>query len=505
MLFDPAGLPVSFGAAVGGDARVAARPAPATPAGPLRPLERLRLLCDEGSLHVIRSSVSSLRMGERARPGDGVIGAAGRVNGRPIFCFAQDSTYAGGSVGAAHADTIVRIQGLAAQARVPVIGFVESGGARMQEGLDALDGYARVFSQHVALSGKVPQISVITGTSAGGGCYSPALTDFVVMTEAATMFLTGPAIVREVTGQETSARELGGPRIHRNNGVCQFVVEADVDAISLVRELLAHLPQNAWADAPVKAAVPADGPDPGSVTPLDPRRIYDVREVIRGVIDGGSELEVAPRWAPNLVTALARIEGRPTGIVANQPRHLGGVLDAEAAQKGSRFVRTCNAFGIPLVVLVDTPGFLPGTAQESMGVIRHGAKLLHAFAEATVPRFTVVLRKAFGGAYITMNSKDLGADLTLAWTRAELGIMGAHQAVGVIHRRRIEGADDPQRVRADLAREYAEHHLTAGAAAAGGHIDEVIRPSETRARLALALSSASHDRGGRGTVKNIPL
>jgi methylmalonyl-CoA decarboxylase subunit alpha len=449
--------------------------------------------------------VSSDRMGDRARPGDGVIGAAGRVAGRSVFCFAQDAGYIGGSVGEAHADTILRIQCLAERARVPVIGFVESGGARMQEGLAALDGYARVFSQHVTLSGKVPQISVITGTSAGGGCYSPALTDFVVMTEAATMFLTGPAVVREVTGQDTSARELGGTQVHDRNGVCQFVVDSDVDSIFLVRELLAYLPQYAGASAPVQAATPPDGPDPGGVTPLDLRRVYDTREVIRGIVDAGSVLEVAPRWAPNIVTAFARIEGRPVGIVANQPRHLGGVLDAEAAQKGGRFVRTCNAFGVPLVVLVDTPGFLPGTAQESVGVIRHGAKLLHAFAEATVPRFTVVLRKAYGGAYITMNSKDLGADLTLAWSRAELGIMGAHQAVGIIHRRQIESADDPAETRDGLAREYAMRHLSAGAAAAGGHIDEVIRPGETRARLALALESATPHRGGRGAVKNIPL
>jgi acetyl-CoA carboxylase carboxyltransferase component len=471
----------------------------------VRPLQRLQLLCDEGSLHVIRSSVASDRMGDKARPGDGVVGAAGRVAGRPIFCFAQDASYAGGSVGAAHANTILRVQRLAEQARVPVIGFVESGGARMQEGLAALDGYARVFSQHVALSGKVPQISVITGTSAGGGCYSPALTDFVVMTDAATMFLTGPAVVREVTGQATTGRDLGGPQVHDRNGVSHFAVDTDVDSIFLVRELLSYLPQNAWTSPPMSAPAAPDGPDPGGVVPIDPRRAYDTREPIRGIVDGGSLLEVSPRWAPNLVTAFARLEGRPIGVVANQPQHLGGVIDAEASQKGGRFVRTCNAFGIPLVVLVDTPGFLPGTSQESIGVIRHGAKLLHAFAEAVVPRFTVVLRKAFGGAYITMNSKDLGADLTLAWSRAELGIMGAHQAVGIAHRRQIEAASDPADARDRLARDYAARHLGAAAAAAGGHIDEVIRPAETRGRLALALATTAHGRGGHGAVRNIPL
>ena len=472
---------------------------------PLRPLQRLRLLCDEGSLHVLRASATSERMGDKARPGDGVVGASGTVAGRPIYCFAQDVSFAGGSVGAAHAETIVRIQRLAGRARVPVIGFVESGGARMQEGLAALGGYARIFSEHVSLSGDVPQISVITGTSAGGGCYSPALTDFVIMTEAASMFLTGPAVVREVTGQQTSTRDLGGTRVHGRNGVSQFAVQSDVDAIVLVRRLLAYLPQNAWCEAPVYPTVEPDGPDPGGAVPLDPRRPYDVRSALAGIVDGGSVLEVSPSWARNIVTAFARLEGRAVGIVANQPKFIGGVIDAEASQKGARFVRTCNAFGIPLVVLVDTPGFLPGVEQEAIGVIRHGAKLLHAFAEATVPRFTVVLRKAFGGAYITMNSKHLGADLTLGWSRAQLGIMGAEQAVGVVNRREIEQADDAGAARARLAADYATRHMGAEAAARGGHIDDVIRPGETRGRLALALAMSGSERGGRGRVGNIPL
>jgi acetyl-CoA carboxylase carboxyltransferase component len=470
----------------------------------LRPLDRLRLLADEGSLHVIRSEVTSERMGEKARAGDGVVGGSLRIGGRSVFCFAQDATYAGGSLGAQHADTIVRVQRLARQARVPVIGFVESGGARMQEGLAALNGYARIFSENVAASGRIPQISVITGTSAGGGSYSPALTDFVVMTDAASMFLTGPAVVREVTGEDISAGKLGGPAVHGRNGVSQFSVPTDIDAIFLVRQLLTYLPSSAWDAPPVALAADPAGPDPGGTVPLDGRRAYDVRDAIDGIVDAESFLESAPRWAPNIVTAFARIEGMPVGIVANQPRHLGGVIDAEASQKGGRFVRTCNAFGIPLVVLVDTPGFLPGSKQESIGVIRHGAKLLHAFAEATVPRFTVVLRKAFGGAYITMNSKDLGADLYLAWTRAELGIMGAHQAVGVVHRRALAAASDPEQERARLADAYATEHLSAAAAARLGAVDEVIRPPETRGRLAWALSTLGRTREP-GAVGNIPL
>ncbi len=471
----------------------------------MRPLQRLQLLCDQGSLHIVRAAAISQRMGDKARPGDGVVGASGSVGGRPIYCFAQDVSFAGGSVGAAHAETIVRIQRLARKARVPVIGFVESGGARMQEGLAALGGYARIFSEHVGLSGEVPQISVITGTSAGGGCYSPALTDFVIMTEAASMFLTGPAVVREVTGQDSSTRELGGTQVHGRNGVSQFAVPSDVDAILLVRRLLGYLPQNAWTPAPHSRPAQPEGPDPGGVVPLDLRHAYDVRAAVLGIVDEGSLLEVSPSWARNIVTAFARIAGQPIGVVANQPKHLGGVIDAEASQKGARFVRFCNSFGIPLVVLVDTPGFLPGIEQEAIGVIRHGAKLLHAFAEATVPRYTVVLRKAFGGAYITMNSKELGADLTLAWSRAQLGIMGAQQAVGIVNRREIEQSDDPAATRERLAYAYATHHLTAESAAQAGHVDDVIRPGETRERLALALTMAGSDRGGRGRTGNIPL
>jgi methylmalonyl-CoA decarboxylase subunit alpha len=481
------------------DGRIAGDPLRALRAG-----ERLRLLADEGSLEVIRTEVASERMGDKAKAGDGVVGGSLRIGGRPVFCFAQDGGYVGGSLGAQHADTIVRVQRLARRARVPVIGFVESGGARMQEGLAALNGYARIFSEHVGMSGQVPQISVITGASAGGGCYSPALTDFVVMTDAASMFLTGPAVVREVTGEDVSARELGGPDVHGRNGVCHFTVATDVDAIFLVRQLLTYLPANAWEAPPVSPVADPAGPDPGGVVPLDSRRVYDVRTAIDGIVDADSFLESSPEWAPNLVTAFARIDGRPVGIVANQPRHLGGVIDADASQKGGRFVRTCNAFSLPLVVFVDTPGFLPGAKQEAIGVIRHGAKLLHAFAEASVPRFTVVTRKAFGGAYITMNSKDLGADLVLAWSRAELGIMGAEQAVGVVHRRALAAVPDPADERRRLADAYAVEHLSAQAAARVGAVDEVIRPSDTRARLTWALSVVTPPRRA-ATVRNIPL
>ncbi|HEX8857252.1 MAG TPA: acyl-CoA carboxylase subunit beta [Thermoleophilaceae bacterium] len=466
--------------------------------------ERLELLCDASSLRVIRSRVSSPRMGSKARPGDGVIGASGEVDGRPVYCYAQDASFAGGSLGQAHADTIVRVMRLAGEARVPVVGFIESGGARMQEGTAALGGYGRIFRENVRLSGRVPQISVIGGTSAGGGSYSPALTDFVVMTERASMFLTGPAVVRDVLGEEVSGAELGGARVHERNGVAQFVVPGDADSIFLARELLSFLPQNAWESPPRSAPIDAPGDDPAGFVPAEERSVYDVRDVIRAIADGGELLEAAQKWARNVVTAFARIEGRPVGVIANQPKHLGGTLDADSAQKAARFVRACNNYGLPLVVLVDAPGFLPGTKQERAGVIRHGAKLLHAFAEARVPKLTVVLRKAYGGAYITMNSKDLGADFAYAWPDAEIGVMGPTQAVGIIRRREIEAADDPVSARDAYAAEYADEHLNAEIAAREGFIDEVIEPAETRERLASNLATLPKDRG-LDRAGNIPL
>jgi acetyl-CoA carboxylase carboxyltransferase component len=470
----------------------------------LNALDRLELLLDPGSLRTIRSSVTSRRMGAKARPGDGVVGGSGLVDGRPVFAFSQDVSFAGGSLGAAHADTIVRVLQLAREARVPAIGFIESGGARMQEGTAALGGYGRIFREHVRASGLIPQISVICGTSAGGGCYAPALTDFVLMTREAKMFLTGPGVVAEAMGEDVSAEELGGPAVHERNGVCQLVALDDAEAIYLTRELLSYLPQNAdEGTSPRPFSTHASG-DPGNCVPLEARRVYDIRDVIRTIADSGRLLEISEKWAKNIVTGFARIEGESVGVIANQPKWLGGVIDAEAAQKAARFVRMCNSFGLPLVVLVDTPGFMPGTKQESAGVIRHGAKLLHAFAEATVPKMTVVLRKAFGGAYITMNSRDLGADYAFAWEQAEIGVMAAKQAVGIIARRDIAAADDPAAARDALADEYAEEHLNARIAAREGFIDEVIEPRETRDRLAWALSSLPKPRR-RSLAGNIPL
>jgi acetyl-CoA carboxylase carboxyltransferase component len=465
---------------------------------------RLEALFDPGSLETIRSEVAS-RGGRRSQAGDGLVAGAGTVAGRPVFAFAQDASFAGGSLGAAQADSIVRLMRMAGAANAPIVAFVESAGARIDEGIPALAGYGQIFREQVQLSGWVPQIAVVCGSSAGGGAYSPALCDFVVMTPEARLFLTGPGVVREVMGEDVDADQLGGPDVHGRNGVCHLVADGDGHAVELARALLGFVapagePATAGRVAPAGAAV-----DPASIVPADGRKVYDVRGVIGALADGGETLELAPRWARNMVTALGRIDGRAVGFVANQPRHLGGVIDADASQKAARFVRTCNVFGLPLIVLADTPGFLPGTRQERAGVIRHGSKLLYAFSEATVPRFTVVLRKAYGGGYITMNSHGLGADLVLAWPGAQIGVVGAEQAVGILERREIAAAEDPVAERARRAAAYGERHLTAAIAAESGFVDEIVAPAQTRARLRWALKTiGANERRGvdRG---NVPL
>jgi acetyl-CoA carboxylase carboxyltransferase component len=469
----------------------APRAARATPPAE-SPLGHLDRLCDQGSFRPLRSGVSSsVRLGDRATPGDGVVAGAGEIGGRPVFCYAQDPTFLGGSLGEVHADTIVRTLRMAGDAGAPVVGFVRSGGARLQEGHAALAGYGRIFRASVELSRKVPQVSVVSGISAGGGAYSPALTDFVAMTAESRMFLTGPKVVQEALGEEISMEDLGGPRVHGRNGVCHLVA-ADIDAaISSTRHLLGLLPQSIGGPLPIGAVREGDGSDPGSHVPANQRKVYDVRDVAASILDQGSFLELSPRWASNMVTGIARLEGRPVGLIANQPRALGGVIDAAASEKAALFVSSCDRFRLPLVVFVDTPGFMPGKLQEEAGVIRHGASLLRAFAGATVPKVTLVLRKAFGGAAITMNSKDLGADVVYSWPGAQIGIMAARQAVGIVHHRAL--AADGGSSRDELADAYAAEHLTAPAAAASGWVDEVIDPAQSRDRLAWALRSL----GGR--------
>jgi acetyl-CoA carboxylase carboxyltransferase component len=437
----------------------------------------------------LRSRVTSSRLGDRAIAGDGVVGATGSVDGRPIACYAQDGTYLGGSLGERHAETIVRVLQIAERARVPVVAFVQSGGARMQEGTAALAGYGTIFRHTVALTGLVPQISVVSGFSAGGGAYSPALTDLILMTEDAAMFLTGPGVVREALGEEIDAHALGGPRVHDRNGVCHLVEPDEASAARRVRELLSYLPASSDRPPPRATPLPPAGDDPGAVVPVEQRRAYDIRDALDAIVDRGSLLELWRRWARNVVTAFARLEGRPVAIVANQPHHLGGVLDAAGSEKAARFVSFCDSFGLPLIAVVDTPGFMPGSRQERAGVIRHGASLVRAFAAASAPKVTVVLRKSYGGAYITMNSRDLGADLVLAWPGAELGIMSARAAIKITARRQLQAAPDPDAELARLASAYADEHLLAEAAAEEGFVDEIVAPDDTRERLCRALDT----------------
>jgi acetyl-CoA carboxylase carboxyltransferase component len=444
------------------------------------PRQRLEWLCDPRSLEPLEPASLS------AGPEVGVHAVWGRVAGRPLICYAQDSSIAAGSVGVAEAEVIVRALRHSRRAGVPLVGLLESAGARLQEGAAALGGFGRIFFENVALSGRSPQISVITGISAGGSCYSPALTDFVVMTERASMFLTGPRIVRRALGEEITASALGGTRVHERNGVCDFVAPDDRSAMRLLRELLGYLPQNTFESPPVVPAVDPIGGDPAAVMPPRARNYYDVRELIGRLVDGGRFQEVSERWARNMVVGFARLEGHALAVIANQARHRGGIIDVEASRKGRKFIRTCDAFGLPMLVLVDTPGFMPGSREEAAGVISHGAELLRAFAAARSPRVTVIVRKAYGGAFITMNSKDLGADASFCWPQAEIGVMSAEAAVEIIHGRQLLDDGSPD-VRDRLARSYAQESLSLEASLRCGAIDAVIDPAETRDCVASAL------------------
>ncbi|MFF5105795.1 acyl-CoA carboxylase subunit beta [Streptomyces sp. NPDC000134] len=454
------------------------------------PHTRLACLVDPGSFSEFgKSALARPFSGLGTRPeGDGVVTGSGSVDGRTASVFAQDSGALGGSLGETHALKIVRLQQRAMRSRHPLVGLVDSAGARIQEGVAALDGYGAIFRQNVLASGRIPQICVVLGACAGGAVYSPALTDIVIMQSGrGQMFLTGPAVVKEVTGEDLTGEEIGGARMHsHHSGLAHLVADEEAGAIGLARRVLSYLPDSCWHTPPAVAGRPA-GRMPA--VPSEQRKVYDVRAVVGGVVDGESFLELQPHFAPNLITGFARLEGRSVGIVANQPLRLGGVLDAAAGDKGGRFVRLCDAFGIPLVVLVDTPGFLPGRDQESKGIIRRGAKLLYAFSEATVPRVTVILRKAFGGAYIAMNSRSLGADRVYAWPTAQIAVMGAEAAVGIIHRREI--AEHPHR-RSRLVSEYREHVMTPQRAAELLAIDAIIQPADTRTVLAAALREIGH-------------
>jgi acetyl-CoA carboxylase carboxyltransferase component len=452
-------------------------------------------LLDAGSFTQIRSAIRSQHM-EAGPAGDGVLTGEGRVDGRRVFAFEQDQSVLGGSLGEAHADSICNVLDLAARFGAPIIGVHRSGGARIQEGVGALSGYARIFARHVRMRGVVPQIALVAGPCAGGAAYGPALMDFVILPRSdAFLFLTGPDVVKEVTGEIVSFEDLGGSRVAERSGLAT-IVSSDIDGINAsTRELLSYLPQRIGGPLPALPVYSAPDGDPATLVPSDGRVSYDVRPVIERVVDVGSFLELRAGGAQNLVCGFARLEGRTIGIVANQPRFLAGAIDINASRKGAWFVGLCGRFGIPLAVFVDTPGFLPGTEQESDGVIPAGAGFLAAFVDAHVPKATVVLRKAFGGAYIVMNARDLGADYSFAWPGAEIAVLGAQGAVKILERKRIAAADQPDSLRAELEEEYRQRYLSPWPAAQAGYIDEVIEPRETRGRLVAALAS---DAGGLG-------
>jgi propionyl-CoA carboxylase beta chain len=486
--------------------------------GKLTARERLEALFDPGSFVELDAFVthrsSSFGLGEKRIPGDGVVTGWGRIDGRVVAAFAQDPTIFGGALGEAHAEKIVKIMELAAKVGAPVVGLNDSGGARIQEGVVSLGGYGEVFQRNVTYSGVVPQVSVILGACAGGAVYSPAMTDFVIMAEGSShMFITGPDVIRAVTGEEVTHEQLGGAGTHASkSGVAHLVAPSEREALDLARRLLSYLPSNNLEDPPASAAVEPPATAAAELEGLVPEqsdRGYDMREVIARIVDPGSLLPIFPSWAPNLLTELARLGGHPVGVVANQPAVLAGCLDIEASEKGARFVRTCDAFNVPLVTFVDVPGFLPGTQQEYGGIIRHGAKLLYAYAEATVPKLTVIPRKAYGGAYVVMCSKHIGGDYNVAWPQSEIAVMGADGAVNILFRRELEKLPEGEReaARKKMTAQYAEEFLNPYLAAERGYLDDVVEPAETRGRLLGALEVLRGKRVDRPAKKhgNIPL
>jgi len=485
-------------------------------AGKLTARERLDLLLDPGSFVELDRFVThrgrEFGLDKIEAPADGVVTGHGTIDGRPVAVFSQDFTVLGGSLGEGHAEKIVKIMDLALSSGIPVIGLNDSGGARIQEGVTALGGYAEIFFRNVMTSGVVPQISVIMGPCAGGAVYSPAMTDFIIMVRGTSyMYVTGPQVVKAVTREDVSHEELGGADVHAaKSGVAHFVAEDDEDALGLVRRLLAYLPQNNVDDPP--RSEPTDDPARmddalNPLVPEEPTKPYDMHEVIHRIVDHGEFLEVHREFAPNLLVGFARLNGRPVGIVAQQPAVLAGVLDIDSADKGARFVRFCDAFNIPLVTFVDVPGFMPGTAQESGGIIRHGAKLLYAYCEATVPKLTVITRKAYGGAYDVMSSQHIRGDLNLAWPTAEIAVMGPEGAIDIIFRKELTEAEDAEARRRELVEAYRAQFANPYIAAGRGYIDDVIEPRETRPRLIAALELLQTKRQTNPKRKhgNIPL
>jgi len=488
-------------------------------AGKLTARERIDLLFDPGTFEEVDKLVThrclDFGMAEQVVPGDGVIAGHGLINGRQVFAFAQDFTVFGGSLSETNAAKIVKIMDLAMKLGAPIVGLNDSGGARIQEGVLSLAGYADIFLRNTLASGVIPQISAIMGPCAGGAVYSPAITDFTVMVRNTSyMFVTGPDVIKTVTHEDVTKEDLGGAMTHNaTSGVAHFAADDDKDCLALIRELLSFMPSNNLDDAPRLARSDgSDSPDREEealdrIVPVNPTQPYDMLDVIHLVVDDAYFLEVHQHYAKNLLVGFARLDGRPVGIVANQPAMLAGTLDINASVKGARFVRFCDAFNIPLVTFEDVPGFLPGTVQEYGGIIRHGAKLLFAFAEATVPKVTVITRKAYGGAYCVMSSKHIRTDFNYAWPTAELAVMGPEGAVNILYKRELDAAADPASARSEKVKEFREKFANPYIAAGRGFLDEVIRPRETRRKLIAALKNLDNKRDKNPPKKhgNIPL
>jgi propionyl-CoA carboxylase beta chain len=485
-------------------------------AGKLTARERIELLFDPGTFEEVDKLVThrciDFGMQDQIVPGDGVVAGHGLVDGRQVFAFAQDFTVFGGSLSETNAAKIVKVMDLAMKLGAPVVGLNDSGGARIQEGVLSLGGYADIFLRNTLASGVIPQISAIMGPCAGGAVYSPAITDFIVMVkDTSYMFVTGPDVLKTVTHEEVSKEELGGAMTHNaTSGVAHFATDDDRECLALIRDLLSFMPSNNLDDPPrARTSDSADREDPAldRIVPASPNQPYDMLDVIHLIVDEGYFLEVHHHYAKNILVGFARLDGRPVGIVANQPAVLAGTLDIDASVKGARFVRFCDAFNIPLVTFEDVPGFLPGTVQEYGGIIRHGAKLLFAFAEATVPKVTVITRKAYGGAYCVMSSKHIRTDFNYAWPTAEIAVMGPEGAVNILYKRELDAAADPAAARAEKIGEFREKFANPYIAASRGFVDEVIRPRETRRKLITALNNLDNKRDKNPPKKhgNIPL
>jgi propionyl-CoA carboxylase beta chain len=487
-------------------------------AGKLTARERIHLLLDENSFEeldkFVRHNCVDFGMQDQRPPGDGFVTGFGRIDGRLIYVFAQDFTVFGGSLSEANARKICKIMDLAMRAGAPLIGLNDSGGARIQEGVASLAGYADIFLRNTLASGVIPQISAIMGPCAGGAVYSPAITDFIFMTrETSYMFVTGPDVIKTVTHEEVTKQELGGAMTHNEkSGVAHFVASDDADCLAMIRELMSFLPCNNLEDAPCRATL--DSPNRrdeslNTLVPEDAQQPYDIKDAIHAIVDDGYFFEVHEHFAKNLVVGFARLDGRPAGFIANQPSFLAGVLDISASVKGARFVRFCDAFNIPLITFEDVPGFLPGTQQEFGGIIRHGAKLLFAFAEATVPKITVITRKAYGGAYCVMASKHLRTDANFAWPTAEIAVMGPESAVNIVYKRELDKASESNRevLRQEKIEEFRERFANPFVAAERGYIDAVIEPADTRTRIITALRALENKRDVNPRKKhgNIPL